>query len=234
MLVEFIGCTGSGKSTIAANVIEKLADSGIKVNSVNVGGSIKMDFVTFPWFIWFAMHNLDFCVSVAKTSVRDADSTLIGLNLFRNVAKKMGMYELLKRKKVSQLIIWDEGTLHAAHNLFVHVNSAPRPADITEFVRKVPKPDLVVYIRTPMEITVRRTLDRGHRRVKCSLPDIRSFVSHAHKVFDALASVEVIQDRLLVVDNSNNGPEDIDTAAGTTVKYILDRLAMSNNTVQRF
>lgn len=229
MLVEFIGCTGSGKSTIAANVIEKLADSGIKVNSVNVGGSIKMDFVTFPWFIWFAMHNLDFCVSVAKTSARDADSTLIGLNLFRNVAKKMGMYELLKRKKVSQLIIWDEGTLHAAHNLFVHVNSAPRHAEIIEFASRAPKPDLVVYIRAPMEVTVARTLDRGHRRVRRSLTEVKLFVSHAYEVFDALISVEVIQDRVLLVDNFDNGSEDIDTATDTIVKHINEWLTTFNN-----
>jgi thymidylate kinase len=221
MIVEFIGCTNSGKSTIATRVAEKLKNLGLTVILVDVGGDIKMDFITLPRFVYFAIHNFTFCRFVVRIIAREVDSLVIGLNVFRNFAKKVGMYELLKKKKKDLIILSDEGTLHAAHNLFVHINSPPRLTDVTRFACLVSKPDMIVYVKTSSEIAMERTFKRGHRRVKHTLKDVKLFVEHAYKTFEILTSIAGIQNRLIVVNNFVNGTEEIENMADIVVKGII-------------
>ena len=221
MLVEFIGCTSSGKSTIAAKVMEKLKSLGIKAILVEVGGDIRMDFATLPWFVCFATHNFDFCAFAARIIVHGADSLLVGLNLFRNFAKKMGMYELLRKKKNNLIILSDEGTVHAVHNLFVYANSLPQSTDVIRFACLVPKPDMIIYVKTSFELATERTFKRGYRRAKHTLKEVRLFIKHAHETFEILTSVAAIRNRLIAVTNFDNGTEEIDNVADILVKQIL-------------
>jgi len=229
MLIEFIGCTSSGKSTIAAKVVKKLKNLGFRIILVDVGGDIRMDFATLPWFACFAIHNFDFCAFAAKIIVRGADSLLVGLNLFRNFAKKMGMYELLRKKKNNLIILCDEGTVHAAHNLFVHVNSVPQSTDVIRFACLVPKPDMIIYVKTSFELAIERTLKRGHRRAKHTLKEVRLFIKHAHETFQILTSVAAIQNRLIVVNNLDNSTQEIENVADIAVEQILGQHSESNS-----
>src|SRR5205085_12367956 len=96
----------------------------------------------------------------------------------------------------------DEGAVHAAHNLFVHIRRAPRAEEIAAFADLVPKPDLLVWVKAPPDQSVACTLRRGHRRVAPGLPSAQAFVNHANIALTALFAVEVVRERLVVIDNS--------------------------------
>jgi thymidylate kinase len=216
MLIEFIGPTGAGKSTISRRVVDSLRARPLDIRLLHTGG-LGFDLVAVPGFLSFSRRQRTFCLFAARVVMRDADSLLSGLNLFRHFAKKMGMYRLLRSRPADQHILWEEGTLHAAHNLFVHVGRRPRLAEIHQFARDVPKPDLAVYVRAPIDVIVSRILARGHRRLKRGDHDVHSFTQHAHETFEALASLPVVRPRLLVVHNDHDG------AAG--LQRVVDHIA---------
>jgi thymidylate kinase len=125
-------------------------------------------------------------------------------------------------KKNQKYFIFDEGSVHAAHNLFVHANSSPRRSDIVFFAHQIPKPDLIIYVKTPVEIMVSRTLQRGHHRVGNIEHDIRKFVANAVSSFEILASLDVIKERLIIVQNADSNFSQIDKIAKSIAKQILN------------
>ena len=97
--------------------------------------------------------------------------------------KRLGVHSAIRRKQIEErIIIIDEGTLHIVHNLFVHANSDPDLEQVIEFAKLVPLPDLVVFVQTPVEVCVERTLQRGHRRIEAdSRADAENFIKKAHQ-----------------------------------------------------
>jgi thymidylate kinase len=227
MIVEFFGCTSTGKSTIASRVFEKLKSAGMNVDFLDIHGNVKFDLISFPWFILYALKNYRFCVFAAKTISQGAESRIVGLNLFRNYAKKMGMYQLLRTKMREEILIWDEGTMHSAHNLLVHVGNGPRFDDIRRFSTMVPKPDLGVYVKAPIEETIQRSFDRGHRRVRHYLPDTKRFIRHACETFDFLVTCADIRGKVFIVENTCKVVEGIDEVVDKVVRKILADLMVN-------
>jgi hypothetical protein len=168
--------------------------------------------------------------------LRDADSFRIGVSLLRNFVKRLGAHLLLERVRRSlpgcDVILCDEGAVHAAHNLFVHTRRAPRAEEIAAFADLVPKPDLLVWVTAPPEQSVACTLRRGHRRVAPGLPSARAFVNHANIAFTALCSAEVLRERLVVIDNSapelGDAPAAIRDRAEAVADCLIERLRRSS------
>lgn len=226
MLIEFIGPTGGGKSTISRRVVDNLTARGVDIRLLHTGRPL-FDLVALPWFLSFSVRHRAFCLFAARVLVRDADSALAGLNLFRHFARKMGMQQRLRSCHRGQHIVWEEGALHAAHNLFVHIGPRPRLREIGQFARYVPKPDLAIYVRASIDAVVSRTLTRGHRRLKRPDQDVYSFAQHAHETFEALASLEAIQSRLLVVDNDRDGAAGLQSVADHVTDRIHETLSVA-------
>lgn len=222
MLIEFTGCTGSGKSTVAKKFIEKVNESGLNFKLIDVGGNFRFDFIALPWFLCYALGHSDFCRFAAIAVLRGADSKLSGLNIYRNFSKKIGTYLFLRRRFSSSQILWDEGTVHAVHNLFVHVRRAPRMSDIVLFADHIPKPDLIVYVKAPSDRIVQRTLERGHRRVRGHIDDLNAFIENAVKTFDILTALDTIKDRLLVVENNDNDFKQLDEIASSLLQRVIN------------
>jgi thymidylate kinase len=98
----------------------------------------------------------------------------------------------------------DEGPLLLAHNVFVYSGAHYTCEEIARFAGLVPLPDIIIYIKAPMDILVQRSLQRtdppremrsGNREL------IEKHINRAVKMFDQLIAAENIQDRLLVVEN---------------------------------
>src|SRR5439155_9928966 len=123
---------------------------------------------------------LAFAMAVIR---RDADRPATGLSAYRGVVRAVSAYRGLHRKLGvhaalareaghGPAVIVDEGTIHCAHYVLVHVNSAPRPQDIAAFCRLVPMPDLVVYVthrwrrcsNEPLPAGTRPSADEAGRR----------------------------------------------------------------------
>lgn len=236
MLIEFIGCTGSGKTTISERVIKKLSNMGIKTISIHSREfyfcgiklenetlqNIIMDFKAFLFVILAMKWQYHFLLFAIKVLKRNADSFLIGLNLFRSVIRKIGTYELLKRKGPNEIAVVDEGTVHTAHNLFVHLTSPHSTQDIIEFARLVPLSDIVVCVQAPKAVLLERTFNRKDPpRRELSRVKLERFVNHACDLFEELAAIERIRERLLTVNYFENSFEMVDALGNQIVNHIL-------------
>jgi hypothetical protein len=126
------------------------------------------------------------------------------LNLMRNVLKKVGIHELVRRHSSGdQIVIVDEGTLHAAHNLFVHVPTDPDHGSLDEFVRLVPLPDVAVHVMQDEAVLVDRIARRGHKRIADHSDSAITthFVRSAVTTFAELTKHQEVKRRLIVVDS---------------------------------
>lgn len=205
MQIELIGCTSAGKSTLARTFIDAYREAG-------VDAMLAEDFVLeLVWLGWARGHLartllVDLCALVACLATWRQNRaffafglrTIVALpaaigwfektNLARNVFKKIGVDVLVRHYGGDrQVIIVDEGTLHAAHNLFVHVARPASHADLALFATLVPLPDVAVYVTQSEQVLVERTLRRGHRRVSAGAYDsVVLFVRRAMAIFDQL------------------------------------------------
>jgi hypothetical protein len=223
LVVEFIGVTGVGKSTLIAAVRKALSDRGLHVADAEQAilayhrlGFIRCPGVcsalTFllglPAFTGFLLtrdgrrltHLAITCI------VRGMGNLWIGANLLRNFVKRIGTHRLLEslRSELADydLLIWDEGVVHAAHNLFVHSGTGPRDAEIEQFGRLVPKPDRLIWVTAPAAQSVQVVLNRGHSRVHATADAAQAFVEHARTTFMALSRVDGLHQRIQAVDNT--------------------------------
>lgn len=220
MLIEVIGCTGAGKSTLCRRAVDRLRADGLDARLLHTGAA-RFDLVALPGFVALLGRRPGLAAFAARVLLRDADSPLAALNLFRHFARKMGMAARLARRRAPGPLVWEEGTLHAAHNLFVHVRRPPRRAEIERFARAVPKPDLVVYVRASVDTLLARTLARGHRRAGASIARARAFTAHAWETFEILAATDGVRERVLAVDNDVDG----EGALARLGAELADRLA---------
>lgn len=222
MLIEFIGCTGCGKSTLSAAVVDHLNASGQAAERLDVGGSIKADFTTLPWSLRFGAKHKRLMRWGLATIRHDADSSAAALILWRNFIKKMGAYERIRTKQhASKHLVWDEGTLQAANNLFVHIRKPPRSSAIQRFADMVPKPDKTVYVRAPREDLIRRTSQRRHRRAGRSIADIKIFIEHSILVFETLSAHPCVGKHLFTVTNPDGNPSAVQALARQIAKHIV-------------
>lgn len=222
MQIELIGCTSAGKSTLARGILQtcrkqgvdiilgedfvlkQLRLNGIKSRSlrkllVNLAGLFAslVTWRTHREFYSFATHLL-FQLPIPR---------LERLGLLRNVLKRIGIYEIIRfRSTGQQIILVDEGTLHIAHNLFVHGSVQVETEHLSTFVKLIPLPDVVVYLRQPEPLLIDRIVQRGHKRLGGDgLRDkVVCFVSQAVAAFDQLGQYPAVKNRLLIVNGDQN------------------------------
>ena len=221
--VEFTGLTCSGKTTLVNAVIDALADRGFEARDAYdlilaryglnlaphpVLRSLFIDLVAFPPFLRyiFTRKGLELLLLAIRVISRDAGGFLEALNLGRNFAKRLGVHVLLsgplRQSGNCDFAISDEGTLHIAHNLFVHADRSPDPSEIVHFARIVPMPDLAICVRASKDHSIECILQRGHSRVDDSRGAAQTFVEHGHLAFDILWSEVSLQGKLFTIDNA--------------------------------
>jgi hypothetical protein len=129
----------------------------------------------------------------------------MGLNLMRNFVKRIGaellLEDLSRQLRDVDILIWDEGSVHAAHNLFVHPDTAPVLEEIVTFAALVPKPDCLIWVTAPTAQSTRVLTRRGHRRVGTNVDSAQAFAEHASTTFQALAEVPELKKRIYCISN---------------------------------
>lgn len=237
MLIEFTGCTGSGKTIISEIVVKKLVNLGIKTIAMHPkrfylwGFRVKneslqniiMDFKSFPFVILSLKQYCNFLLFAMKILKRDADSFLRGLNCLRGIIRRLGTYEILRRKDLTdKIIVMDESTVHIAHLLFVHLTSHYRTEDIIKFVELVPLPDIAVCVRAPKPVLLERVFNRTDPPIKgVSQDELERLVNQACDVFEELCSIEKIRERLFIVDYYENSFELANVLGEQIVNHIV-------------
>jgi PST family polysaccharide transporter len=226
LLVEFIGVTGVGKTTLVAAVAEFLAEQGLHVREAEAAILARYEpaFARRPKVRAALLHLLALppfwghCLTregrrlwrlAVGSIVRGAGGLRIGTGLLRNYWKRIGSHFLLERLRGGlpgcDVILCDEGAVQAAHNLFVHTGSEPRREAIVRFARMVPKPDLLIWVTAPTAQSTSVILRRGHPRVEGTPQAAQAFAERAHATFEVLASVDGVREITFRADNDRAG-----------------------------
>lgn len=219
MHVELIGSTSSGKSTLAAQMLQTFRAAGIDAVASD---SFVLQQVRLNWVgsdllrtLLLDVCSLGMCLATWRTNrgfYRFVLSKVRSLppkvgryeryNLLRNVFKKAGIFEIIKRRGAHRdIILVDEGTLQSAHNLFVHVSQPFDRDEIAAFAALVQLPDAVLYVAQAQATLIERTARRGHKRIpKDSPAAVSVFVQRAVETFDSLMQELITRGRLRHAD----------------------------------
>jgi hypothetical protein len=237
--IEFIGCTGTGKSTLVNRILQICHTEGI---DAWLGEDFLLSRFHLGWVECFKVRativNLT-ALSVAlanwgkywqfysfarRTTFSHQISWRQKIYLYRNVLKLIGIYEIAHSEAGShQIILLDEGPLHSSNALFVHPATVPPTIELSEFMRVVPFPDAVVYLRNQKDTLIQRTLARGHKRIRNSTPhEVEQFIESAMAVFERLAQQHAVQDKLIIVnDHHINSPHSSSTVLNNFIVNII-------------
>jgi deoxyadenosine/deoxycytidine kinase len=223
MQIELIGCTGAGKSTLAQGVLQASREQGIMASMGDdfvleqfhlqrikhrLARTLCVDIVALFACLTTWRKNLAFYRFVIRVITRLPTTVAWSerLNIARNILKKVGVYEIVHRCcSDQQIVLVDEGTLHSAHNLFVHVSVEPNIRDVCTLARLVPLPNMAIHVQQAEQVLVERTLERGHKRIPDSSPtQVERFVKHAVHTFDKLIQQLVLESRLSMPDGGRD------------------------------
>ena len=130
---------------------------------------------------------LDFGV---RTLGRYAPSTFERVNGLRGLARRVGMYELARRRAPNRVVLSDEGTVLAAYH-FALSDVELDPRDLARFASLVPRPDWIVHVKAPVPVLVRRAVSRPDRRrqhLGRSRERIERTIRRTVDVFDLVAA----------------------------------------------
>lgn len=223
MQIELVGCTSAGKTTLARRLVEVSLELGIDaqlsddflLSCLRLNG-IKNEFVrrrvielwALLTCLMFIRKYREFYGFVMRTCFSAPGSVAYRLKLARVVLRKIGIYEIISRRSAEQqLILLDnEGMLQASHTLFVHANADAYANNLSDFLRRVPLPDVIVYLRQPSSLLIERTRKRGHNRIqtRANDQDVAAFIEQAVLIFEEIKRYPRFADRLLVINGEQN------------------------------
>ena len=242
MIVEFIGSTGVGKTTLINEVRCRLEKTDRVTTSVDlvtrlVGfknvtnptlQNLAQELISFPFFIGSLHKYYKYLRHTIKLFWRNSGVSMQTIHNLRSLERKIGMYEITKILGKDQILLVDEGPILALH-MFVSAKNAYTLEEITRFTDLVPLPDLVIYIRASVDTLIKRTVRRADppREVDLKNPaQMVAYFNNAVAMFDQLTQAENIRDRLLVV-------ESLDIAAPGFVQVVerVDQTILARSTI---
>ena len=220
MIVEFIGCSGSGKTTINKISFETLIKEGFPVHTsfeVILGRivtqnihserllNILIDIVSFPFFLMGLKRCWHFFIFALNSITAKKDRAITKILLVRSVVRSIGVYSMLNREKNRyQTIIVDEGTLHSAYQILMVGIDMPSLNEIEKFCELAPLPDHIIYIKAPIPDIIERTLkrkDKSRRIRKMDKDEVLKFTVNASSMFEQMAKACSLEERCLQIDN---------------------------------
>ncbi len=209
MIVELIGATGAGKTSLARGLVRR----GIPARRVRMATDLVTDRLgrrsiadphainlladvsALPWFLRAFDRDRDFLRFAVDRLWHHAPSTFAKANYLRNVVRKLGMHEMASEADPGTTFLFDEGTILMAYQLFVYSDAPFTQADLERFVRLVPLPDRIVHVKAPVDLLLRRALERPDRRRELARKDVGEVerrIARAVELFDALAGIAPI------------------------------------------
>ena len=245
MIVEFVGSTGSGKTTLISVTKQMLSKRafvstasdmitrkvGLQSVTHPTAKNMIQEIIGFPFFLRSLPRHKDFALFTLNILARQSGFTIFTLNNLRSFERKLGVFEINRLIDQNKIILVDEGTVLLAHNLFVF-NNLQFPSDVfSKFASLVPLPDIIIYVRAPIDRLVSRSLQRSDppREIRFKTRDaVEMYVKRAVETFENLVSHERIRSRTLIVENSNSITEESGSIADNICDFVLQRIHSSN------
>jgi hypothetical protein len=161
MIVEFIGCSGAGKTALA-DAIERIGGPrptisgtelivdhpGLRWVSDPTAVNLVADVISFPLFLRALGREKDFVTFAFDRLQRDAPSLFARYNYMLNVVRKLGVNEMARRAAERKTVLIDEGVVLSAYQLFVYSDAPFGHLDLERSLGLVPLPDGCVYVQT--------------------------------------------------------------------------------------
>jgi thymidylate kinase len=229
MIVEFIGCSGAGKTTLATELIARQGLRRPVVKAVDLvmdrtalrrvkdpmAVNFAADVISFPSFVRALGRDGPFVRFAFDRLRRHAPSAFAKYNYMVNIVRRVGVHEMSRRAARTRTVLADEGVVLSAYHLFVYSGAPVDPGDLDRFAELVPLPDRVVYVRAPHDLLVERALRRSDPRrelVGRSRTEVSEGLARAVGMFDALVETPAIKERLVTIDIQDDSIESRDAA----------------------
>lgn len=235
MIVELVGPTGAGKSTLARRLAVHLGAGAVlapdlvmdrpllrKVDNAQVANLVQ-DVRAWPYLSRSLPEHADVLRLAARILVRHAPTSFDLVMNARSIMRRVGMYELARSKADGRTVLLDEGPVLIACHLFVYSSSGPAGADLARFADTVPLPDRVIYVRCPLPVLAQRAFTRPDRRRQLSgmsPEEVQAPLQRARDVFDRLVAMPRLRGRTVVVDNPSRDPAELDRCAAELARSL--------------
>jgi thymidylate kinase len=235
VIVEFIGASGAGKTSLARNVVRSLEETHDVVTASDlVLGRLGLEEVAAPTarnlvadlsagveVLRLNREHRAFLTYALRRLSRHRPKSLQTLNYVRSVVRRLGMDRIARRRGRDVVVLADEGIVLAAYVLFVYGNAGFDKDDLAEFAGLAPLPDRIVHVKAPIDSLVQRTLSRRHPPRELRSHDektIRRLLGSAADMFAELVTTPSLRDRVLEVEN----PGGADTAQRELAARVAD------------
>ncbi len=236
MQIELTGPTMAGKSTLARSIQALGRENGIDIvcadtfilgrfglNRIGsrLARTVLIDMIALASCLahW---HRYRRFLSFALGAIRALTAPVATkANLARNVLKKVGIHAFISaRDGDGSMVLIDEGTLHAAHNLFVHEDREPDLDGLATFVSLVPRPHMAIHITLPQSAIRERLVHDGHKRISGDL-GAKRFARRAVEVSDILMQNPDLRQTIYVATiDGSLGDADRDRAVLQALRHL--------------
>ena len=157
MIVEFTGCSGSGKTSLARRVhrllrAERCADAPIsRCLPATTFSHLSTELLGWPWLL-VARRRHSVCDGLVRRSIREVSlSRGECLRLSRSWNRKLAMMGGYRTSVIGSAVsLQDEGPIHFAMTLFARWPFGTTEA-LNRYLDHVPLPDRVVCVRASHE-----------------------------------------------------------------------------------
>jgi thymidylate kinase len=234
MIIEFAGCSGAGKTTVAAEVIARLRREHVHVHDFSVHSS--------SWRT--TARNAAVTPVMAVTTLRGGDQTLehlsltcarilrCGLSPFWTLARTAAAARIVgqhrircRRDRDRDIGVIDEGILTNVQLAFSGCRTAT-DTEIHAFAEAIPLPDAIVWIDAPSETILNRTacrLDCPRELRALQLPDVRFRIESAQRAYRIVADAPRVAKRVVVFSNATADKSVRDESIDQLVRILRGR-----------
>jgi thymidylate kinase len=191
MIVEFAGPMGAGKTTLHAHTVVRLEGAGRRCSTSRTMSTLgrQQQLMARACASWRSRAVVALAARHLVASGRAGRDVSQGLRwLLTDLRNDWAARRLIRPDRV---VLFDEGLIQRAINLFVHGRGRPDLSAVRSYARTVPLPDVLVYLRVAPGVARERARDRPSKPLQwrfrgLDAPDLHRVFIDTVQTLDAL------------------------------------------------